>query len=115
MIARNKHFKYIIRLLCSLTLFAVSHNLSAQSSTEQKKAKSVDQNIKQHLVDDEAKAEKVTYDTGETINYLSSRMAYQLKKRLHLTNESDDEAERKAKKKAQKGTFTIFGIVIEKH
>jgi hypothetical protein len=42
-------------------------------------------------------------------------MAYQLKKRLHLTDETDEAEERKAKQKAAKGKFTIFGIVVEKH
>lgn len=115
MIALNTYIKYIISLLGLLFCLLINQDISAQSTSPKKQAKQVDQTVKQTLVKDEAKSEEVTYDTGETINYLGSRMAYQLKKRLHLTDETDEKAEQKAKKKAAKGKFSIFGIEIEKH
>lgn len=115
MVRSYSFFKYIISLLCLLFCLAISDHLSAQTNNPQKKAEQLDQNVKQHLVKDEVKEEEVTYDTGETLNYLGGRMAYQLKKRLHLTDETDDQEEQQAKKKAAQGKFTIFGIEIEKH
>jgi len=94
----------------------LSPQLSAQSKAPEKKAKMVDQNLKQRLIEkDEKPPEEVTYDTGETLGYLSSRVAYQLKKRLHLADEEDEEEEKRQRKKASKGKFTVFGIVVEKH
>jgi len=114
-IAPHIRIKYIISLLLLLFAFAFSESANAQSTNVSKKAEKVDAEVKQSLVKDEAEDSEVTYDTGETINYLSDRMFFQLKKRLHLTDEKDEVEEQKAKKKAAKGTFTIFGITIEKH
>jgi len=95
---------------------AINQVAVAQSNSPKKKAAKVDQTDKQKLTEaDSSNSGSTTYDTGETIGYLSDRMVFQLKKRLHLTDEKDEEEEKKAKQKAGKGTFTVFGITIEKH
>lgn len=79
----------------------------------QQKAKKVDQQTNNQLIK-KPKVEEV-YDTEETLGYMGSRMLYQVKKRLHLTDESDEKQEEEEKKKAQKAKFTVFGLSIEKH
>lgn len=111
------NIKYIISLLIFILSIAIPYELSAQSSGVQKKAEKVDQNNKQELIDQNSKeqAREETFDTAETLDYMSSRMFFQLKKRLHLTDEEDEQKEQAEKKVAEKAKFTIFGIKIEKH
>lgn len=99
-----------IRLLLVLTLLIYCQELDAQSNTTETKQEFAAKNR------DNSKEEepKKVLDTDESIKYMGDRLMFQVKKRLHLLDEKEEETEKEEREKAKDVKFSIFGITIEK-
>lgn len=59
--------------------------------------------------------ESKVLDTKESLNYMSDRLLFQVRKRLHLTTEEEEKKEEKVIKKQKNIVFSIGGIKIERN
>lgn len=89
-------------LFCFSLAFAASISAKAQSAA----------NKNTELVVKKAeKPSEINLDTEESIKYVGSEILFQLKKRLHLSSEAEEEKKDTKKKKV---ALSFFGIKIEK-
>jgi hypothetical protein len=89
--------------LLSLSSFAFSQTASKDNLTA---AKSMHKS--------ESTAQKEVLDTDESLRYMGSRLLFQVKKRLHLVDENELQAEKQAQEKSKNVKFSLFGLTIEK-
>ncbi|MEQ8910035.1 MAG: hypothetical protein RIC95_12630 [Vicingaceae bacterium] len=98
------------RFLLLLMLLGFGQSLYSQSKEKPVTSKPLAKN--RDISTEEA--EKKVLDTDESIKYMSNRLMFQVKKRLHLLDEGEDAEEKKEREKAKDVKFSIFGITIEK-
>ncbi|KAA3643674.1 MAG: hypothetical protein DWP98_12980 [Bacteroidetes bacterium] len=89
------------KLLPFLALFLLSYIVNAQSKVPSDSLKT----------SQAKKTEIKELDTNESLKYLSSKLWFQMKKRLHLTTKEEEEAELK---KQEKVSLTFGSLKVER-
>jgi hypothetical protein len=101
-----KKLKYLLILL----LLPFSGQLLAQAESAIKAANPIAKNRDISAAEDK----KEVLDTDESLKFMGERLLFQMRKRLHLVDETELKAEEKKKEKSKDVKFSIFGITIEK-
>jgi len=96
------------RLLAFVFLFGLSHMAIGQKASNNKLTDS------KSIHKSDSTSEKAVLDTDESLKYMGSRLLFQVKKRLHLVDDAELKAEKKAQEKSNNVKFSLFGLTIEK-